>query len=31
MAPQLALCVVAFLVGLALVFGVQWLGSRDAR
>lgn len=31
MAPQLALCVVAFLVGLALVFGVQWLGSRGAR
>ena len=29
--PQLGLCVIAFVAGLALVFGVQWLGSRRAR
>ena len=29
--PQLGLCVIAFVAGLVLVFGVQWLGSRRAR
>ena len=29
--PQLVLCVIAFVAGLVLVFGVQWLGSRRAR
>jgi putative membrane protein len=29
--PQIELCGIAFVAGLALVVGVQWLGSRGAR